>query len=882
MSPDDAILAKYTATPPAPAPSTQPKPTAPPSSSDAAILKKYGASAAPAAHDPHDKTDDAVASALARYGASGVGHVTSAIAGAVGPVLSRLGVPKVLDLLDRPRQATQAKIAGKGWWDTLVHGATPEEQDANREKTRQAFGKLFNDPDFATRYHNDPSFMRGLQDFVMDTVTDPTMIGAKFTEGAKLIGLTGKMTEAIRPVTEAAQRAKTAVVAKTPQLVKDNIHNIQDRMTYGAGAKRALGEPKFDQAVTADNRQAALEAHASALQQGRFDKLLAGLSEADQTEVQRAVNGERDTRGMTPAQAAATAEWRRLDSQAGGMYATESGRRKLAYGGGKLMSPAQIKPKPAPVPADETPGEMAERLFGDGKDKQLLGQVHDTPRSNLNAPVGSPPTRRLVGRVDRPLDLGEMAPFAAPADQGLLGAENIRARHLTGPHGDTALVDPNAPASSYNLLNPRAVNAKQREAFTVQPKDRAAINEAFRNSLAQGARQGTAGRLRDELGVKLDGANDPALIDLFERTTKAKGAARSLGERNADAWKKIVNIPKNTVSTIGLKHGLVNVPALALASEGLGAAKDAYVGGAKAMFRKPEDDFAAHQAGILGGVVTPFEDRANPIADTLSKIPGRVGKVIGGASQKANRLTWAIDDAAKQAVFLRKYKRLKDAGMEHDAARDKAAAQTLREMVDYRHSSDFTNAAKNVAPFATFRSKIPAAVASSIARNPQRLLTTDRATQGLFSSGKVQVGQNPDGSPRTLSLTNPISDVLELPGTSQDQGGTPIDHVPGFKYGRSSIADPLKALLSVPGDAAEANGVSPRTAALMRYFTYGQHVLPYTKDGKLKAGFLGQSAAGDVPMGLGEDALDLAGGSDFPTPDPLSMLLGGTVGGYVR
>jgi hypothetical protein len=97
------------------------------------------------------------------------------------------------------------------------------------------------------------------------------------------------------------------------------------------------------------------------------------------------------------------------------------------------------------------------------------------------------------------------------------------------------------------------------------------------------------------------------------------------------------------------------------------------------------------------------------------------------------------------------------------------------------------------------------------------------------------------------------------------------------------LADPLKALLSAPGDIGEATGsLSPRQAELMRYFTYGQHVLPHVKDDKLKAGFLGQTLAGYVPMGLGEDALSVAGGSDFPTPDPLSMLLGGTIGGYVR
>jgi hypothetical protein len=515
-----------------------------------------------------------------------------------------------------------------------------------------------------------------------------------------------------------------------------------------------------------------------------------------------------------------------------------------------------------------------------------------------DAQKGAGGAHRLIGRIDRPYALpDDLQDFAAPPDQGIMGALNLRRHYLPGPHAAAAIA-PDAPERTFNLLRPRAPNLMQRDEFSIAgDDDLSKYDQAFRGAIAQAARQATGGRLRDEVGVPLSFHElaDQAMEKLFERTTAARGANRTAGQIAGEDWKNIVNIPKNTVTTLGLKHGLINVPTLAALSEGPGTALEALLGGARLARKGPADRYAALQDAIEGGVIAPFEERANPIVDTLaklptvfSKVPGKPGQVlrsVAGApaavSRGANDLTWAIDDAAKQAVYRRKM--MRTAGQNQDAlagmteaqreaffrrSADAAAAQTMREMIDYRHKSDATRALGAVAPFATFRSRLPAAVASAAARHPERVLALDRATQGLSSNGAVDVNGH------RVSVTTPLSDALEL-GTEPQ------------KYVRSTLADPVRALLSpigLPSLRRDPYTGDETWKMQPSYMTYGDPLLPHydERSGKWKAGFIGSQLASYAPLSIGEAALQMAGGSEFPPEDILSELLGGTLGVRVR
>ncbi len=776
-----------------------------------------------------------------------------------GAALNRIGVPRVIDLLDRQRQTTQAAIAGDHPGRTLLHGAGQDQQDANRASVRHKMG--LDDPNSVLgrtgTYAQAPHWLQGLADFAVDTLTDPVTYESLGTGAVAKQGVRG-----IGALAKAAGKA-------SPELAAYGNAFVRDFMTAGGAAKRELGDATYNKAMAADNRQAAREQEAARRMTERFDKHIAPLAPADKRTVYRVLNGEQQItdpasgRLIVPQHVAdAVAEGKRLRTDMAALQADASGRRRLGYNVAPLANSkyaSRVEPSnlnfAKPLARDQTRyGPQAAQL------RYAMEHPDDV------RPKG-PAARRIVGRADRAAPLSDdLKDFAAPDEQGILGAQNLRSNYLPGPHQAEAAAS-NARPQPFNLLRPFAPNALTREEFTVGDKseDLGALDEAFRGAIRNAAQQGTAGRLRAELGVPLSenaaGRND-WLEKLFDVQPRATGDARTTAEKAADRWRQLINIPKNTVTTLGLKHGLVNVPSLALTSEGLGAAGEALARGARIAFLNPGERYNALREGIEGGVVAPFEDRENPIADALARLPGPLGKLLGGASQKANALTWAIDDAAKQAVMKRKVAR----GM----TPDEAAADTLREMVDYRHRSAFTKKAANVAPFATFRTKIPSAVASAGARHPNRLLAIDRATQGLGSNAKVQIGTNDDGSPRKLTMTTPTSDVLGI-------GDNP------FKYLRSSLADPVKAALSVPGDVGEAMGMSWHDARFLRGFTYGQHLLPNVgKEGHLKAGFLGGQAAGYVPYGLGNLATQASGLSEYQPEDWLSILLGSPLGVHVR
>jgi hypothetical protein len=839
------------------------------------------------------------------YASGGTGSVTAGKRAA--------GVPNILDILDRQRQAIQAGIsegsqhglgAGLGTgFNTLVHGASQDSQDVSRENVRKALGSNLSqgDRDYVWTSPNGNklpvgAIREGIDDFALDTVTDPvTLETLGFGPLAKILGRGGKA------LYDASKLGKNSVV-------KAGTEVAQDAMTYGGSAKRELGEPRFNQAIAADNRQAYRADMAKYLLQKRLAAARALPQTKDEhLRVLRALNGEEQltdpVTGKLIVEPHVKAAYDAMDSlrnDAAALQSNETGLRKLAYGGGKLAN-RNLADRVEPWDLSYVKPGAANRTF-DSPDAPKLLMKMEHP-DDIQPGRGGP--RRIVGRVDRQYELPEeLREFQSPTDQGIMGSDNIRRDYLTAPHPDETSTG--RKAGSFNLLHPHAPNLIQRDEFKIDgDEDPNKYYDAFSRMLDNAATQGTAGRMRDELGVarSFNAPRDEPLSQLFERTSRATGDQRSNPEILADAWRNVINIPKNAVTVLGGKHAFFNVPDLARNAEGSGAAIQALMKGAKYATMSPEERYEALRDAHEGGVIAPFDERGNPIVDLLSKTPRGVraagGSVVGGyngyqedakhdpnasplerlestlagagvgaagglaapnMARGMNRLTWAIDDAAKQAVYQRKIAR----GMDPD----EAAAETLRQMIDYRHKSAFTKAASNVLPFASFRTKLPTAIASGGAKVPLRLLTADRATQGLSSQGKVDV----DG--HQVSVKPPTADVLGI----GDDGG--------MEYARASMSDPLRAILSFAGGYEKHYDPDTRTTTLRfkpRYTTYGQPLLPHRdEDGKWKAGFLGSQAANYIPASIGQSLLQGPGLNEFPDEDPLSELLGGATGLRVR
>ena len=920
--------------------------------------------AAPAAGRPSSQFADLVPGAkTSPQRAEAPSPAPPAVAGAAKPsLLERSGIPRALEFIDRPRQTVQAAIAGDRPLNTFLHGADREQQDKNRATVREKWHMPGADERAQGR-----GLRGGLDDFLVDTATDPTMVlgGPIIRGGVKVAG-------------ELGRAGFSALEKLKPEFAKDvtgAAHAVQDFFTVGGSAKRELGEPVFNAARAGLRRQKAKGGRAGEILADRFEEIPSSLSHDEAVEVGRFLNGERQFTDpvsgrllVAPHVAEAGKALRTLTNDAAAINSDPTALRKLAYGGGKLATNVKKRPPAALTSMEQllakmkspeerqqyltklTPEErgaylkqQAEKLFAPEPSGGPAGRLLQTGGRPIFKPRGET-NRKLLGRVERQyIPPDNLKPFQAPPDQALFGSKNIRSNYLPNSSKLAEEVNPDRPARTVSDLQPFAPNLIQRDSFTMgdRPEDVARMLDSFRGAMKQAARQSTTSRMRDELGVPLKPVlgdiEDTALDKLFTRTTRAKGASRTQGEKASDAWRAIVDIPKNTVSTMGGKHGLVNVPALAAGSEGPGAALEGLSNGARILGITPkgltpqqliqnrgfkgmtkEEEYNMLLPAIEGGTITPFADRKNIFADAIARtgvgkrmaIGGALGAAGGEEDARANgenpflglaagaaagagfgkaapkitrgmnRLTWAIDDASKLAVFRRKVAR----GMSPDSA----AAETMREMIDYEGRSGATQASKKIAPFGTFRTRMPAAVASSTLRNPQRIMALDRASSGIFGGGEAAVPQGESGNPYATARkeffrdSTPFSDVFEV---SDDAGA---------KYARAMVADPVKAagtgladaiILRLNHDAEKTGGrpISPEAERALRYLTYKQPLFPHPdKDGKMKSGFLAGQAAGYIPLNLGQAALSAAGLSEYQAQDALSMLMGTTLGARIR
>lgn len=518
--------------------------------------------------------------------------------------------------------------------------------------------------------------------------------------------------------------------------------------------------------------------------------------------------------------------------------------------------------------------------------------------------------KRIIGQNLPTRDLPpELREFQSPAEQGVLGARNFRQTYHPGYQSAQTEADDFTRPHSYNLLNPFAGHALEREDFKIgdvsddKVADTAAqLQAALTRRLKASAVQASAGQLRSALGVK-PGLAPQALAKLFDQTPRATGEARNWKEKGQDYLRLPADAARSTLTAFGLKHGLVNVPTLAGLSEGGHPVADMFRDAGKLMKMSPEERWEFMRSAREGGAIGSEHDRDNQTLGLLDKVPvaaraalggayggyqgqkaesdanpggsplqrlaaGGAGALVGGAGGAAlprigrfsNDLTWALDESAKRAVFNAKVKK----GM---SAAD-AAQQTLHDTVDYTKRTPIAKGLQDwgLAPFATFATKIPGAVAGSVARNPHNAIMLDRLTQGLASNGTLDLPGEPghnDGSPAQLAVSNPLSETAELFGDP-------------MKYARAKASDPARIA------ASAISQFLSHGARGARYMTYGQPIFPHHGQEGWKSGYALNAAAGDIPLGIGRNALDGLDIDEFSPQSAASQILGPLFGAYLK
>lgn len=139
--------------------------------------------------------------------------------------------------------------------------------------------------------------------------------------------------------------------------------------------------------------------------------------------------------------------------------------------------------------------------------------------------------------------------------------------------------------------------------------------------------------------------------------------------------------------------------------------------------------------------LTDLLKRLGPLGKASAKWYGGVGQTL-----------WGWDDAVKKALFDRELKHFNGGAL-------RAAAAVRRKMVDYSQTSPFQEAIRVLAPFATWRTSMPAAVLRSVAEHPEYALGLHRATGGAISGRPFDL----DG--KQYQLSGPMAEMTELTST---------------------------------------------------------------------------------------------------------------------
>jgi hypothetical protein len=507
--------------------------------------------------------------------------------------------------------------------------------------------------------------------------------------------------------------------------------------------------------------------------------------------------------------------------------------------------------------------------------------------------------------------------FTPPANQGVLGPLEYKKHYLPGNRGAPE-IDPAERPKPYNRLFPNAPEANPQRPYKIGPgatdeaggSKVASMDEVLAKSNKGTAKQTSAARLRQALGVKPGAATSPddPLMKLFTETPEAKGAARNIGEHIAGAMRVPADLARTGLIAFSGKHGLINVPTLAAVSEGARPVGEMFGTAARTMRMSPEEKWEAQREAREAGVIGPEFERENPFLNWLGKVPtaARIGagaayggyqgqdlenrlnpqgnlaeRIAGGAAgaglgafalpigKFGNASTWALDEAAKARVYAAKIAK----GMKPPDA----AMETLHDMIDYAHRTPLAKWLQHwgAAPFSTFATKVPGAIAGSIKRNPRNAILLDRLTQGLGSQGSIDLPGAPaqaNGKPAQFDMSTPLSETI---------GGV-VD--PG-KYLRSKGSDTANALGSLLSSALSGDLGNAFTGKNYKalYPTHGEPLLPHVdKRGKRRAGYLLQQALSHLPLGAGQGLLDSSGTGEYQPEAPINRLLGPMVGGYVR
>lgn len=721
-------------------------------------------------------------------------------------------------------------------------------------------------------YHGLPHLARGAIDFGTDTLLDPTTYLFGAGGGEKVADEGGKLFVPFARAVHAAQEAHLAV----PE---------------GAGPLRRALTPLAERALKGSANLAA-HTHDFFNYKGATKRALAdamGLKGLDAYGALRSINAGR----RTVASDLGSTLLHEFAQVAHGLTPKEE---EMLYKAVHTGTVAELPPKLAERAAAfkgvtdtiahlQGTGELHDALAGAG----FAGPVKRFKRFVSEEPRGLQGVenyrQNYVPIAHGPRSLAEVPADEAKGitdlDPGLTDSE-LRFERLLHPKGESTLesvlASPEKPAAEQATnLDTFDPNLEQRGA-----KGRllpAAEQRQVIESRLRGAARSISAKDAESAVNKLFGVDAfskvPTAAKEFFRETYTSPEDRNFWQSWGDVAKGAVDIPKIGLFSLPFRH-MMNISSLAvLADPSVGQTFGTAGKFAKLMLAGLDDE---QRAKILGdavkygasgspsidreaagwiGKMTPRDAIAYGTKHGLvqpGKWSGWLGKVpgIGDLYKASTHALWAFDDAVKATRFDRLRAQYMQDGLDATAAAYRAANDVSAELISYDERSPFTRALAYIAPFATFRSKVPFAIARAVARHPERILAAGRMSPELIGDLQ-QAAPNAKGKPQVGKSYLPLAETLR--GIENPA-----------EYARSTIGYPLAMALSGLG-GLEEHGSGVRAPGAAQYFTYG-------KAPDLK--YLANQTVGSFPGG--EQLLKALGQGEWTNQGSLSGAIRGQTG----
>jgi len=715
---------------------------------------KPGSPSAPAHADLGPYADLSPASPHIRASAGQHGPLAPLVPIATGAARAAgTGVGRIFDLLNRPHEAVTAAVTGGAGklLPTLAHGQSEKSADETRAELRHKMG--LDDPNSPMgstgTYQDAPHWAQGVVDTAIDTATDPLTYAGGFGLLERAVKAGGKALPLFaRAVTALEQRGGAA--APAARLARSSF----DFANYKGGTLRQLaarsgmkGVEQFHGLKAINNARSSRAQDLGNTLVGEFRDVTKGLSDDEKTTLYDAVHrGAIDA--LPPNLKARAQRFSNVTDALAHLSGTRALRSQLSEHGFTL--PDYAKRFDTQVRSLQRPSQYR---------KDYVPTAHEL---DTNLGVGSRP--------------GSMAEL----DARIAGEAKRTANEARGSGMIRTMLDATMPENTLGKrttvgLDTRDANLLERGdgAQLLEPEMQAKVIEA---RLRSGAKAISA-RDAEREAARLFGVGGfskvPAPAKAFFQETYTQPEDKQFWNHLGDALKGAIDIPKHGLFALPFRH-MANIATLSI-------------------FADPSIENITGTAGRFARLLLSRSDeaRANVLGKALkygvTGVPsgdrdaGWTGKIplIGELYKASNHVLWSFDDAAKATRFQRLLDRYKGQGIAEPRAAYRAANEVGAELIDYSNRSPLTQFFSYVAPFATYRTKVPGAIARLVAKHPERVLVAGRASPELV--GDVQ--QGPAGSGKVGKAYLPTADVLRA-------GDSPEE------YARATMGYPLQMALS--------------------------------------------------------------------------------------